>query len=79
MESSHTCRGSGRPKKTIRETVKKDLELNELDKNMVFDRSLSSNLIHIELVVVVFVISYRFGLDTRTESHSVVSWSSNLN
>jgi hypothetical protein len=33
-------RGRGRPRKTIRETIKKDLELNELDTNMVYDRTL---------------------------------------
>jgi len=27
-------------KKTIRETIKKDLEINELEKDMVFDRTL---------------------------------------
>ncbi|KAL5147491.1 hypothetical protein HKD37_06G017172 [Glycine soja] len=33
MERRQTIRGRGRPKKTIREVIKKDLELNDLDKN----------------------------------------------
>ena len=32
--------GRGRPQKTIRETTKKDLEINELDGNMIYDRIL---------------------------------------
>ena len=40
MEESQIKRGRGRPKKTIRETIRKDLEFNELDPNMVFDRTL---------------------------------------
>ncbi|KAH1203374.1 DNA topoisomerase 1 [Glycine max] len=34
MERRQTIRGRGRPKKTIREVIKKDLELNDLDKSM---------------------------------------------
>ncbi|RZB80334.1 putative 2-carboxy-D-arabinitol-1-phosphatase [Glycine soja] len=34
MERRQTIRGRGRPKKTIREVIKKDLELNDLDRNM---------------------------------------------
>jgi len=41
MEKSHVKRGKGRPKKTIRETIRKDLEVNELDSNLVYDRTLS--------------------------------------
>jgi len=37
MEESQVKRGRGRPKKTIRETIRKDFEVNELDPNMVFD------------------------------------------
>jgi len=33
-------RGRGRPRKTIRETIRKDLEVNELDPNMIYDRTL---------------------------------------
>jgi len=43
MEESQVKRGRGRPKKTIR----KDLEVNELDPNMVFDRTLWRHLIHV--------------------------------
>ncbi|KAH1218893.1 hypothetical protein GmHk_13G039165 [Glycine max] len=32
MERRQTIRGRGRPKKTIREVIKKDLELNDLDR-----------------------------------------------
>jgi len=35
MEKSQVIKGRGRPKKTIRETTIKDLEVNELDLNMV--------------------------------------------
>jgi len=31
----------GRPRKTIRETIRKDLEVNELDPNLVYDRTLA--------------------------------------
>jgi len=35
MESSQITRGrEGRPKKTIRETINKDLEINELDRQL---------------------------------------------
>jgi hypothetical protein len=40
MEGSQITRGRGRRRKTIKETIKKDLEINELDKNMVYDRTL---------------------------------------
>jgi len=36
-----------RPRKTIRETIWKDLEINELDPNKVYDRTLWCNLIHV--------------------------------
>ncbi|RZB50735.1 Metal tolerance protein 4 isoform C [Glycine soja] len=35
MERRQTIRGRGRPKKTIREVIKKDLEINGLDRSMV--------------------------------------------
>ncbi|KAL5146984.1 Craniofacial development protein 2 [Glycine soja] len=47
MERRQTIRGRGRPKKTIREVIKKDLELNGLDRNMVLDRTLWRKLIHV--------------------------------
>jgi len=34
MEESQVKRGRGRPKKTIRETIRNDLEVNELDPNL---------------------------------------------
>ena len=40
IEKSHVKRGRGRPKKTIRETNRKDLEVNKLDSNLVYDRTL---------------------------------------
>ena len=40
-------RGRGRPRKTIRETIRKDLEVNELDPNMVYDITLWRHLIHV--------------------------------
>jgi len=47
IEKSHVKRGRGRPKKTIRETNRKDLEVNKLDSNLVYDRTLWRNLIHV--------------------------------
>jgi predicted GNAT superfamily acetyltransferase len=43
MEGSQITRGRGRPRKTI----SKDLEINELALNMVYDRTLWRNLIHV--------------------------------
>jgi len=47
MEESRIKRGRGRHKKTIRETIRKDVKVSELDPNMVLDRILWRNLIHI--------------------------------
>jgi hypothetical protein len=47
MEGGQITRGRGRPRKTIRETIKKDLEINELEKDMVLDRTLRRCLIHV--------------------------------
>ena len=47
MEESQVKRGRWRPKKTIRETIRKDLEVNELDPNLVYDRTIWRNLIHV--------------------------------
>ena len=47
MEESRVKRGRERPKKTIRETIRIDLEVNELDPNMIFDRTLWRHLIHV--------------------------------
>jgi hypothetical protein len=47
MEGSQITRGRERPRKTIRETIEKDLEINELNRNMVYDRTFWLNLIHV--------------------------------
>jgi len=47
MKESLVKRDRERPKKTIRETIRKDLEVNELDSNLVYDRTLWRNLIHV--------------------------------
>ena len=47
MEESQVKRGRGRTRKTIRETIRKDLEINELDLNLVYDRTLWRHLIHV--------------------------------
>jgi len=39
-------RDRGRPIKTVRDTIKKYLEINELDRNMVYDITLWCTLIH---------------------------------
>jgi hypothetical protein len=39
MEDSQITRGRGRARKIIRETIMKDLEINELEKNIIFDRT----------------------------------------
>lgn len=38
MEKTQIARGRGGPEKTIREFMRKDLEINNLDKSMVLDR-----------------------------------------
>ena len=47
MEDSQIARSRGRPRKTIRETTKKDLDINELDRDMIHDRTLGHCLIHV--------------------------------
>ena len=47
MEESQIEGGRARPRKAIRGTIRKDLEVNELDPNMVCDRTLWRNLIHV--------------------------------
>jgi len=37
MKESHVKRDIGRPRKTIKETIRKNLEVNELNPNMVYD------------------------------------------
>ena len=38
---SHVKRGRERPRESIRETIRKNLKVNELDSNMVYDRTLA--------------------------------------
>jgi len=40
MKSSQITKVEGRAKNTKRETIKKDLEINDLNRNMVYDRAL---------------------------------------
>lgn len=40
MEGSQIARGRGILRKLIRETIKKDFEINELDRRVVFHRTL---------------------------------------
>jgi hypothetical protein len=47
MKDSQITWGRERLKKSIREIIRKYLEINELDQNMVYDRTLLRNLIHI--------------------------------
>jgi hypothetical protein len=47
VDESLTKRGRGRLRKTIRETIRKDLEVNELDPNMFYNRTLWRNLIYV--------------------------------
>lgn len=47
MKRSQTIRGRGKSIKPIRETIKKDFEINELDRNMVLYGTLWRNLIHV--------------------------------
>lgn len=47
FEDNQITRGRGRPIKIIRESSRKDLEINALDPNMVFDRTLRCNLIYV--------------------------------
>jgi len=44
--NSQITRDRGRPIKTIRKTIKKDIELNELNRNMVYDNTLWPNLVY---------------------------------
>lgn len=46
-EGRQITRGRGRPRITNRETIWKDLEINELDGDMIYDRTLSCHLINV--------------------------------
>jgi hypothetical protein len=39
MEDSQITRGRERPRNFLRETIKKNLVINELDPNMVYDKT----------------------------------------
>lgn len=47
MDRRQTIRGRGRPRRTIAKVIKKDLEINNLDRSMVLDRTLWQTLIHV--------------------------------
>jgi hypothetical protein len=47
MEDSQITRDRWRLRKAISETIRKDLEINELDPNMVYDETLWRDLIHV--------------------------------
>jgi hypothetical protein len=47
MQDSLIARGRGRHRKTIRGTIREGLEINELDSNMVYDKTLRCNFIHV--------------------------------
>lgn len=47
MKHSQITTAGGKPRKSIRETIKKDLEVNELDSHMIYDITIWRNLIHI--------------------------------
>jgi hypothetical protein len=47
MEESQIKKGRERPKKTIKETIMKVLEVNEFDPNMVYDRTLWHNFMDV--------------------------------
>lgn len=47
MEDCQAKRDDGRARKTIRETIIKDVEVHELNSNMVYDRTLWLNLIYL--------------------------------
>ena len=47
MKGSSIARGKGRPRKIVGETIKRDLNFNSLNVNMIYDRSLWHHLIHV--------------------------------
>lgn len=47
MKRSQTTRGRGRSRKTTREVIKKDFEINDLDRDIVLDKTLWRKLIHV--------------------------------
>jgi len=47
MKGSQITFGRGRPRKTKIETIRKYLDINELDRNMVYKRALWHRMIHV--------------------------------
>lgn len=47
MKRRKTTQGRGRPRKIIRKFIKKDLEINNLDRSMALDNTLQQELIHV--------------------------------
>ena len=47
MDGSSIARGNGRSRKTIGETIKRDIGVNGLNVNMICDRTLWQRLIHV--------------------------------
>ena len=47
MEGSNVTRGRGKPRKTIGETVKRDLHVDSLTINTIYDRVLWYRLIYV--------------------------------
>ncbi|KAH1266214.1 Uncharacterized protein GmHk_01G001757 [Glycine max] len=66
MERRQTIRGRGRPKKTIREVIKKDLELNDLDRRKM-QKALPELLKEYDLPIGIFprdATNYEFNEET---------------
>ncbi|KAM7518030.1 hypothetical protein LguiB_016992 [Lonicera macranthoides] len=61
MEGSLVVRGRERPRKTIGETIKKDLEANGFTTDMIHDRPLWRRLIHVNMNIHHFLRGYLGG------------------
>ena len=47
VTDSQIKRGKGRPMKTIRETIRNDLKVNDLIRNKIYDKTLWRNFIYV--------------------------------
>jgi hypothetical protein len=47
LEERRIKRGREKPKKIIKDTIRKDLKVNEFDSNMVYHRALWRNLTYV--------------------------------
>ncbi|KEH27128.1 hypothetical protein MTR_6g086840 [Medicago truncatula] len=80
MEESQVKRGRERPRKTIRETIRKDLEVNELDPNLVYDRTLWRHLIHkqfgnaFDVITRIRFAAEKIKAEKRKARHKQLSW-----